>query len=354
MYKFFRNNYKKKMNSPPGTIFVDDSISDFFSVKIIEYNNTVFEEKKIESCKDIKKDLDEGIYRWIQVVGLGNIEEIKTLGEIFNIHPLVLEDILNSDQRPKIEGYKEYLSLFLKSISFDETKEEFNRENISIILFNNTVISFQQYDLPIFEHIKTRIKDHKGRIREEFSDYLLYILCDLIVDNYFIVLDSLGEKIADIEQDLVDNPTKSSLNSIQNLKRQMIIFRRSVWPLREVINSILRGDFSLFTSPTLLFIRDLYDHTIQIIDTIENFRELLSSMLDIYLSSISNKQNDIMKFLTIVSTIFIPITFIVGVYGMNFKYMPELEMVWAYPLTWFFMIFISVLSIFYFKRKGWL
>jgi magnesium transporter len=226
-------------------------------------------------------------------------------------------------------------------------------EQVSLILGPNYVISFQEGE-DVFEPLRERIKSGKGRIRKMGADYLAYALLDSIVDNYFAVLEKLGEAVEFLEEKLVTDPTRDTLHAIHNLKREMIFLRRSVWPLREVLGSLERGESPLVKDSTEVFFRDVYDHTIQVIDTIETFRDMLSGMLDIYLSSISNRLNEVMKVLTIIATLFIPLTFLVGVYGMNFKYMPELGLRWAYPVLWAIMVGTAVAMLIYFRKKRWL
>jgi magnesium transporter len=237
---------------------------------------------------------------------------------------------------------------------YDDITNEINSEQVSIIFGQNFVISFQEKEGDVFNPIREMIRTGKGRIRKMGADYLAYSLIDAIVDSYFIILEKLGENIEDIEDTMIANPTPETLQAIHRLKRKMILLRKSVWPLREVVSAIERSDSSLIQKPTRIYLKDVYDHTIQVIDTVETFRDVLSGMLDVYLSSISNKMNEIMKVLTIIATIFIPLTFIAGVYGMNFEYMPELKWQWGYPVIWFVMLIIGISMLAYFRKKKWL
>ncbi len=227
-------------------------------------------------------------------------------------------------------------------------------EQVSLILGPNFVLSFQENVGDVFDQIRERIRSGKGKIRKMGADYLVYTLLDAIVDNYFIILEKIGEQIEFIEERLIINPASDTLNTIHKLKREMLFLRKSVWPLREVISGMERGESSLIKGTTKIYLRDVYDHNIQIIDTIETLRDMLSGMLDIYLTSISNRLNAVMKVLTIIATIFMPLTFLAGIYGMNFKYMPELEWKWGYPLILLIMSTIGISMLFYFKRKKWL
>jgi len=291
---------------------------------------------------------------WINVDGIHQVEILERLGEYFGLHPLVVEDILNTDQRPKVEDFGDYIFIVLKMFYYDDSADEIVTEQISLTLGPTLVISFQEREGDVFNPIRERIRSEKGRIRKMGADYLAYVLVDSIVDSYFIILEKLGEKIEDLEEELVTDPRPETLQTIHNLKREMIFLRKSVWPLREVVSGLERGESPLIQESTGIYLRDVYDHTIQVIDTVETIRDMLSGMLDIYLSSVSNRMNEVMKVLTIIATIFIPLTLIAGIYGMNFRYMPELEWPWAYPMLWLIMLAIGVLMLIYFRRKRWL
>jgi magnesium transporter len=279
---------------------------------------------------------------------------IEKVGAHFGIHPLVLEDILHTGQRPKVEDLGDYIFIVLKMLYHDDQEDEMLGEQVSLLLGQNCVISFQEREGDIFNPIRERIRNSKGRIRRAGADYLAYALVDAIVDHYFVILEKMGEKIESLEEELVTNPTPETLQIIHKLKRNLIFLRKSVWPLREVINALERGESPLITEPTGIYLRDVYDHSIQVIDTIETFRDMVSGMLDIYLSSLSNRMNEVMKVLTIIATIFIPLTFIAGIYGMNFKFMPELEWHWGYPTALIVMLLIVGSMFIYFRRKKWL
>jgi len=279
---------------------------------------------------------------------------IEKIGKHFSIHPLILEDILHTGQRPKMEDFEDYIFLVVKMFYYDEKDDEIKMEQVSLLLGSNFVISFQEREGDIFDPIRERIRNHKGRIRMMKADYLGYALLDTIVDNYFIILEKVGENIENMEEELVTRPTPETLQTIHNLKRELIVLRKSIWPLREVVNSLERGESPLINEATGVYLRDVYDHTIQVIDTIETFRDMVSGMLDIYLSSISNKMNEVMKVLTIIATIFIPLTFVAGIYGMNFEFMPELKWHWGYFAALLVMVAVAVIMVFYFRRKRWL
>jgi magnesium transporter len=305
----------------------------------------------IEECFPFR---DTPTVTWINIDGLHEVGIIEKIGKHFSIHPLILEDILHTGQRPKMEDFEDYIFLVVKMFYYDEKDDEIKMEQVSLLLGSNFVISFQEREGDIFDPIRERIRNHKGRIRMMKADYLGYALLDTIVDNYFIILEKIGEDIENIEEELVTRPTPETLQTIHNLKRELIVLRKSIWPLREVVNSLERGESPLINEATGVYLRDVYDHTIQVIDTIETFRDMVSGMLDIYLSSISNKMNEVMKVLTIIATIFIPLTFVAGIYGMNFEFMPELKWHWGYFAALLVMVAVAVIMVFYFRRKRWL
>ncbi len=323
-------------------------------ITIIDYDESSFQEKeadKIEECFPFK---DTPTKTWINIDGVHQLDIIEKIGKHFDLHPLLLEDIVHTEQRPKMEDFDKYIFVVLKMLDYDDTKHQIKTEQLSLILGLNYVISFQETEGDVFNGVRERIRNGKGRIRKMHSDYLVYALIDSIVDHHFVIMEKLGEKIADIEDELVSEPNMATVQMIHNLKREMIFLRKSVWPLRELVNNLEKSESKLINKATLRFIRDVYDHTIQIIDTVETYRDMLSGMLDIYLSSISNRMNEVMKVLTIISTIFIPLTFIVGIYGMNFAYMPELQWSMGYPAILVSMLGITIIMLFYFKRRRWL
>lgn len=345
----------KKAGLPPGTlVHIGERKSEKTKIAILDYDELHVQEKEAKTADECLPFKDEPTVTWINVDGLHQVEVLEKLGEGFGLHPLVLEDILNTDQRPKMEDYGDYMYIVLKMLSWNEKSDETEAEQISIILGETFVITFQEKEGDVFDPIRQRIKDNKGRIRKMGTDYLAYTLLDSIVDNYFIILEKLGEKIEFLEEELVTNPTPKTLQTLHHLKREMIFLRKSVWPLREVISGLERGESPLIKEATRIYLRDVYDHTIQVIDTVETFRDMLSGMLDIYLSSISNRMNAVMKVLTIIATIFMPLTFIAGIYGMNFQYMPELGWRWGYPMVLLIMLATGVFMLIAFRRKKWL
>lgn len=290
---------------------------------------------------------------WLNVYGSHKLEFLEEMGRFLDIHPLVLEDILDISQRPKMEDFEDYLFIELNMLLWDEEHSQLKSEQISLILGENYVITFQEREKDVFDPVRKRLREGKSRLSKQGADYLAYSLIDAIVDHYFLVLENLGEKIEFLEEELITDPSPETLQSIHELKREFIFLRKSVWPLREVISALERGETTLFQKTTFIYLRDIYDHTIQIMDAVETFRDMVSGMLDIYLSSVSNRMNEIMKVLTIIATVFIPLSFIVGLYGMNFKYMPELEWKWGYFMVWGVILAVVIGMLAYFRRKKW-
>ncbi len=319
----------------------------------------VYDAAGVEEHTPLARDIrlppgDQTGVRWINVDGLQEVEVLGAIGERFGLHPLVVEDILHTAQRPKLEDYGEYLFIVLKSLYHGAESGDPEIEQISLVLGPNYVLSFQERAGDEFEPIRERIRANKGRVRKAGADYLGYALVDLIVDQYFVVLERFGDQIEVLEGELIADPTPDTAHAIHHLKQEMALLRKSVWPLREVVSGLERSESPMIHDSTHPYLRDVYDHTVQVIDSVETFRDILSGMLDIYLSSVSNRMNEVMKVLTIISTVFIPLTFVVGVYGMNFEHMPELSWPWAYPLVWLVMVAVAVLMVIFFRQKRWL
>jgi magnesium transporter len=344
----------RKTGLEPGSlVHVGERKIEKAKITLLDYDEEHIEERDVKNIEECFAFKETASVTWINIAGLHEVEIIEKLGGRFGLHPLILEDILNTGQRPKMEDGGDYIYLVLKTLSANGGAEE-KVEQVSLVLGPNFVITFLESDNPIFDPVKERIRKSKGRIRKMASDYLAYALLDTVVDNYFAILEKLGETIDLLEVELLSNPRTATLQQIHRLKREMIYLRKSVWPLREVISGLQRAESPLIKETTGMFLKDLYDHTIQVIDTVETFRDMLSGMLDTYLSSLSNRMNEVMKVLTIIATIFIPLTFLAGIYGMNFKFMPELEWRWGYFLVWGVMIVVGVALAAYFKRKKWL
>jgi magnesium transporter len=346
----------KKFGLPPGTlVHIGEKKVEEPKITIFDYDDRHFEEKEVKSIEECFVFKDKPTITWINVEGIHQVEMVEKLGQCYGFHPLVLEDILNTDQRPKMEIYGDYVYIVLKMMYSGDIKHPIEIEQVSLILGRNFVISFQEgKEGDVFNPVRERIRGDKGLIRKMGSDYLAYSLLDTIVDHYFLILETLGEKVELLEEELMTTPTTKTLHEIQKLKNEMILIRRAVWPLREVTLGMERKESPLIKETTEIYLRDVYDHIVQVMDTVETYREMVSGMLDIYLSTISNRLNSVMKVLTIIATIFMPLTFIAGIYGMNFKYMPELDWRWGYPLIWFVIVLIGILMLVYFKKKKWL
>ena len=345
----------RKAGLPPGTlIHIGEQKSATTRITLLQYNEHDAAEKNIESIDDGLALRDPAQVKWINVAGLHQVELLAKLGKTFGLHPLVLEDILNTDQRPKLEDYGDYAYIVLKRLGNGNADGEITTEQVSLILAPNLVISFQEAESNIFDGVKERILGNRGRIRTLGADYLTYRLLDAVVDNYFAIFEKLGERVESLQDQLLTNPTPKSLQVLHHLKRELLYLRKSVWPLREVIGGLQREESPLIARDTTIYFRDVYDHTIHVIDTLETYRDMLAGMLDIYLSSLSYRMNEVMKVLTVIATIFMPLTFIVGLYGMNFKYMPELEWRWGYFGVLLLMVVVSAIMLIYFRRKKWL
>ncbi|MBN1621283.1 MAG: magnesium/cobalt transporter CorA [Endomicrobiales bacterium] len=354
MLKHFKSSSRMK-GLPPGTlIHIGEQKTQQVKMSVMEYNEGHFAEKDIIDINEALSYKKTSNVTWLNVIGLHDTAAISKIGDGYGIHSLVLEDIVNTAQRPKTEDFEEYIYLVLKMLTYDENKQEIDVEQVSFILGRNFIISFQEKEGDVFDVIRDRIRKSKGRIRKMKTDYLIYALLDAIVDNYFIILEKTGDRIEDMDKALAENPTPKILQSIHKLKQDVLFLRKSIWPLREAVNSLVHSESGLINESINMFFRDVYDHTIQVIDTIETYRDMLSGMLDVYLSVVSNKMNEIMKVLTIIATIFIPLTFIAGIYGMNFEYMPELKWKFGYFGIWIVIIVVTVAMILYFRKKKWL
>ncbi|MDN7012246.1 magnesium/cobalt transporter CorA [Methanoculleus sp. FWC-SCC3] len=321
------------------------------TVTVIDYDESHLEERTY-TLPEIRLPARRPAVTWIDVDGVHDTKVIQAVGDAVGIHPLTLEDISNTRQRPKIEDYGDYLYVAVRMLAPGDG--EFHSEQVSLVLGRGYVISFQEHPGDVFERIRERLRAGAGRLRSEGADYLFYALLDAIVDGYFAVIEELGERIETVEEEVVADPDRETLQAIYALKRSLIALRRSVWPLREAVAQLERGESSLIGEQTLVYFRDVYDHTIEVAETVETYRDTMSGTLDVYLSSQSSKMNEIMKVLTIIATIFIPLTFIAGVYGMNFAYMPEISHPWGYPLALASMAAVAVAMLLYFRKKGWI
>ena len=345
----------EKVGLPPGSlVYVGEVKEKEPNIEIYDFNAELLEIKELKKITNNLRNEDPEIVRWININGLGGIEIVEKLGKQFDFHPLLLEDILNPNQRPKIEDYGEYEVVFLKLVFWNNIKEEIEQEQTVLILGKNYLISLQEDERNIFQPIRDRITKSYGRIRSSGPDYLMYALTDVIIDNYFILIEKIGEKVEHLEDEIEKEPDQETSQEIHELKKNTIAFRRLIWPLREVINKLQRGDLELILDSTQIYLRDLYDHIIQIIDHTETFRDLLSGLRENYLSRVSNRMNQIINVLTIISTIFIPLSFLAGLYGMNFAYMPELQNPYGYFILLIVMGSLAAAMLVFFRYKKWL
>jgi magnesium transporter len=345
----------QKAGLPPGTlVHTGDRKVEKATISLISYDHSSASEIKPKSLDECTPRLEEGAVTWLNITGVHDLDIIQRAGKIFELHPLLMEDIVSTDQRPKMEDYENYAYVTLKMLYFGKNDTEIAGEQVSIILGKNYVLTFQEREGDVFDPVRERIKSGKGKIRNLGSDYLAYALIDAVVDNYFIILEKIGERLEELADAVVASQSAKTLETIHELKRELVYLRKAVWPLREAISGLYRSGTKLIAETTGPYLRDVYDHTIQIIDAIESFRDLLSGMLDIHLSNASNRLNQVMKVLTMIATIFIPLTFLAGVYGMNFRYMPELEWRWGYPMVWLIMLGLGVTMLILFRRKRWL
>ena len=355
MAKLFRKRAEKAA-LPPGTpVYVGEAPARPVRLSIIDYNGERFESRQAESAESCQPYVKTSTVTWINVDGIHEPDVIECLGRDFGLHPLTIEDIVNTSQRPKVEDLDGYVYIVLRMLYGDaREKGGIQDEQVSLILGRNFVISFQERPGDVFDAVRERLRLDKGRIRRAGPDYLAYSLIDAIVDHYFLILEGVGERVEALEERLIADPRPETLQEIHRLKRQMIFLRRAVWPLREATSALARAESPLIDEGTRAYLRDVYDHTVQVIDVLEAYRDVIAGMLDTYLSSLSNRMNEVMKVLTVIATIFIPMTFIAGVYGMNFESMPELKLPWGYAAAWGAMIAVGLGMLLYFRRKRWL
>lgn len=350
---FYSKQRGRKSFLPPGSVKIEPTENDAKTeITLIQYEENFFEERLLSNINELDDfDFNQHI-SWINIEGKLSTEIIEKIGLKFNIHPLTLEDISNTDQRPKFEDYQHYVVVMMKMLYYDTSMHS---EQLSILLFDKLVISFQESQQSnVFNILSKRIRESKGRVKRFGADYLFYSLIDTVVDSYFNILDSIGDRIEIIDEQIMSNPKPDTINYIHFLKREIIFLRKSVWSVRDMVGSVERSDTHLIKETTDLYLRDVQDHAVRVVETVENYRDLINGMMDIYLSTLSNKMNEVMKILTIISTLFIPLTFIVGVYGMNFDDMPELHHPWGYTSVWIVMISIMIGLISYFRKKKWL
>ena len=350
----------RKAGLPPGSlVHVGEKMTEKVKITMLNYDADHYELSEVDSPEACFPYKDRAAVTWINIDGLHDVSLIESIGNHFDIHPLIIEDILNTHQRPKTDMFEDNIYLVLKMHSFDIEAKQVDTEQLSIIFGENYVLTFQEKESDMFNQLRKRLEANKGRVRKLGADYLAYTIIDSVIDHYFKVIEGLGDEIEVIEDEVMTDPVPHTLHKIHILKTEILQLRKSVWPLREVISGLEREETALIKKTTKIYIRDLYDHTVQVIDTIETQRDIISGLLDVYLSSLSNRMNEIMKVLTLFAAIFIPLTFIAGIYGMNFNTanspfnMPELNWYMGYPFALGLMTAVGIGLYLYFRKRNW-
>ncbi|MDP8234854.1 MAG: magnesium/cobalt transporter CorA [Candidatus Erginobacter occultus] len=345
----------KKAGLSPGTpVFVGERKQEKVKIEILSYSPDRVEENRDASLKDCLRNREGGGVTWINVYGIHDVELIDSLARHFRLHPLTTEDIVNANQRPKAEDFDGYLFAALRMLTYDSARHSVESENVSLVIGEDYLISFQEREGDVLDPLRERIRAGKGMVRSAKSAYLAYRIMDSVVDEYFVVIEKLGDHIEELDDLILADPDADQMRELHRLKREILFLRKAVWPLREEIAAIEKSESKLIGSQARLYLRDLYDHTIQIIDMIETYRDIIGGMHDTFLSSLSNRMNEVMKVLTIIATIFIPLTFIAGIYGMNFEFMPELKWPAGYFLVLGVMVVIAGGMLAFFRKKRWL
>lgn len=354
MKRLFRRQTEKAGLPPGSLVYTGYKSVEKVKIKLIRYNESDYSEHDIENVGELESFKNTEGIKWVNITGLHQVDIFESFEKMFGIHPLTLEDVLNVNQRPKFDDYDNYLFVVLRMLSLKQETNEIDNEQLSLIITKEFVFTFQEKEGDVLDNLRNRIKNNKNRIRRLGTDYLAYSIIDTVIDHYFYLLEQIGEIIEALEEKMVKEPEDGNFEEIHKLKTNLILVRKSSWPVREMVDNILKSESELLSDVTYNYYRDVYDHVIQIIDIIETYREMVAAVMDIYLSSLSNRMNQVMKVLTIIATIFIPLTFIAGIYGMNFRYMPELEHPYGYPIVLFVMLVIGLFMLYYFRKKHWL
>jgi magnesium transporter len=342
---------RRTLGLPPGSLTAPPGAYVPKAIDVFHYTSEAVKETQITRVADLGQFKEREGVIWVNVNGVGDAEIVRELGNLFGLHPLALEDVVNVHQRPKVDDYGDHLFIVVHMLHFETAVTS---EQVSMFLTSNAVITFQEQPGDCLDPIRNRLRKGTGLLQRQGADYLMYALLDAIIDNYFPFLERVGETVEALEDQVVEQPSRRTLGRVHNVKRDLLDVRRSVWPLREAVNGLLREENPLVRKATRPYLRDCHDHTVHVLDIVETYRELVGGLMDVYLSSVSNKMNEVMKVLTVIATIFIPLTFIAGVYGMNFHRMPELGWPWAYPAVWAIMIVIALVMLAAFRRKGWI
>lgn len=352
----------QKTGQPPGTLtYTGEEKTTESQLTLISYGPGFYQESRgvsLEQCfasQTKPPDSAENTITWLNIEGLGDISVIQNISQHYNLHPLTIEDILNVQQRSKVEEFEGYFFVTLRVLLWDLVNHNFSTKQLSLVVGKDFVLSFHERSSDLFSTVDDRLRmEGPQRLRQHGSDYLMYRLIDIVVDQYFVVLEALGDRIEVLEEQIISNPSQKNARMLHHLKRQVLLIRKSVWPMREAISHLLQVEGDIVSSFTRLYLRDVYDHTMQAIDSIEIFRDMLAGILDVYLSSLTNRMNEVMKVLTIIATIFIPMTFLTGVFGMNFKYMPVLDWHWGYYASLGCMFLVALIMLYFFRRKKWI
>ena len=350
-----RKQRSRKAGLPPGTpVHTGEVKSEHTMITALHYAAETVNEKELSGAEECRNWLGREGVLWINVAGLGDVPALQEIGKIFGLHPLIVEDIVNTDQRPKIEDYGNVFYVVIRLIVYGNNDNEVHTDQVSLVVGKDFVLSFLEQSSGVFDAVRERVRHMQGRICSQGPDYLLYRLMDTVVDDYFGTLERVGDETEDLEDAIVGGADANDLNEIHRLRRQMIHLRKAVWPLRDVIGTLAHGESSLIERETMIYFRDVYDHAVQAMDTIETYRDTLSATLDMYLSGVNLRQNEVMKVLTVIATIFLPISFLAGLWGMNFKNMPELDRPWGYPAALLVMLCVVAAMLVFFKRKKWM
>jgi magnesium transporter len=336
---------------PPGSLTAPPGAVMPKTIDVFRYTADSVEEKSLARVTDLAAYKDKPGVLWVNVDGVGDAEIVRELGSLFGLHPLALEDVLHVRQRPKVDDYGDHLYVVVRMLHFEEEVES---EQVSLFLAKGAVITFQEHPGDCLDPVRQRLRKGTGLLQRHGADYLMYALMDAIIDDYYPFLERIGEQVEILEDQVVEHPTRGTLSRVHDVKRNLLDVRRAIWPLRDAVNILLREDNTLIAKATRLYLRDCYDHTVQALDIVETYREFAGGLMDVYLSSASNRMNEVMKVLTVIATIFIPLTFLAGVYGMNFRHMPELGLPWAYPALWGLMLTVASIMIALFWRRGWI
>jgi len=336
----------------PGTLVINHTAPKPI-IRVIEYKPDSVEEHELSDVSELQGLLHEDSVSWIDVQGLGDEEVLRAIAKVFDLHALALEDVVNVPQRPKVEDYEKHL-LYITRMAILDNAYKVKAEQVSVFVGPRFVLTFQERHGDVLDPVRNRLRQGKGPIRKSGADYLAYAIIDTVVDGYYPILESLGEVLESMEDEIIERPRRSLLQKIHHIKRELLAIRRAIWPQREAVNALIRDDNPLVSDAVKVYLRDVYDHCVQIIDVVETYRELAGGLMDIYLSSLSNRMNEVMKVLTIMASIFIPLTFMAGIYGMNFEYMPELGFRMGYPTLLVAMVVVAIGMVLYFRSRGWL